>query len=403
MTRVGFIIEQFGTNWIGGLNYYRNLFYAIQLEQLIPIKVVLIVPLNQRTAAIKSFPNEEILVSKFIQKRTVAHLARKIVNLFLGRNLLLERFLKLNGISILSHGPVLGYGCKIPTIIWIPDFQHVHLPQFFNKREIMVRNQRQLVACAQATRIVVSSQSAKSDLLKLFPQHAAKTRVLRFSPKIAGWEPYKFRVLREKYPIPEKYIFLPNQFWAHKNHLLAFEAISRLWNRGQTITIVCTGAKEDYRNQAYIERVDCALEFTNSKDNIIILGVVPYDDMLSLMYYSHAVINPSLFEGWSSTVEEAKVLGRPLVLSSIAAHHASSLAPIVNGGTGIPVAVSEVIESLKSSYKTPGALKFTGSARSGDPQYLVCSNSAAKAWGWHPQNSAKEGFAAYANWYSSQQ
>lgn len=35
---------------------------------------------------------------------------------------------------------------------------------------------------------------------------------------------------------------------------------------------------------------------------------------------SAAVLNASLFEGWSTTVEEAKALGVPLVLSSLRVH-----------------------------------------------------------------------------------
>src|SRR5690606_26082660 len=37
-------------------------------------------------------------------------------------------------------------------------------------------------------------------------------------------------------------------------------------------------------------------------------------------FHSVAVINPSLFEGWSSTVEEAKALGKSVILSNIPAH-----------------------------------------------------------------------------------
>ncbi|NIO41379.1 MAG: glycosyltransferase [Burkholderiales bacterium] len=43
-------------------------------------------------------------------------------------------------------------------------------------------------------------------------------------------------------------------------------------------------------------------------------------DLYALMRGSIAVVNPSLFEGWSTTVEEAKAIGAPLVLSDIAVH-----------------------------------------------------------------------------------
>ena len=42
--------------------------------------------------------------------------------------------------------------------------------------------------------------------------------------------------------------------------------------------------------------------------------------MISLMYHSIAVINPSFFEGWSTTVEESKSLGKKILLSNIDVH-----------------------------------------------------------------------------------
>ncbi|MEA3273354.1 MAG: glycosyl transferase, partial [Patescibacteria group bacterium] len=38
------------------------------------------------------------------------------------------------------------------------------------------------------------------------------------------------------------------------------------------------------------------------------------------MRHCVSVINPSLFEGWSSTVEEAKSIGKNLILSDLAVH-----------------------------------------------------------------------------------
>jgi glycosyltransferase involved in cell wall biosynthesis len=35
---------------------------------------------------------------------------------------------------------------------------------------------------------------------------------------------------------------------------------------------------------------------------------------------SIAVLQPSLFEGWSTVVEDARVVGRPVILSDIAVH-----------------------------------------------------------------------------------
>ena len=49
-------------------------------------------------------------------------------------------------------------------------------------------------------------------------------------------------------------------------------------------------------------------------------GYIPYSHIMPLMRASTAVLNPSLFEGWSTTVEEAKALGVPLLLSDLRVH-----------------------------------------------------------------------------------
>ena len=55
-------------------------------------------------------------------------------------------------------------------------------------------------------------------------------------------------------------------------------------------------------------------------DNIIILGKVSYSVVRQHLIDSICVINPSVFEGWSTTVEEAKAFGKIVVLSNIPVH-----------------------------------------------------------------------------------
>ena len=55
-------------------------------------------------------------------------------------------------------------------------------------------------------------------------------------------------------------------------------------------------------------------------ENFRVLGIVSLDELQSLMLNSIALINPSNFEGWSTTVEESKSLGLSIVLSDIPVH-----------------------------------------------------------------------------------
>ena len=58
----------------------------------------------------------------------------------------------------------------------------------------------------------------------------------------------------------------------------------------------------------------------NLSENYKILGIIPFIDMLSLMFHSIAVLNPSKSEGLSNSVEQAKTFKKNTILSNIPVH-----------------------------------------------------------------------------------
>ncbi|MEQ8925246.1 MAG: glycosyltransferase, partial [Fulvivirga sp.] len=50
------------------------------------------------------------------------------------------------------------------------------------------------------------------------------------------------------------------------------------------------------------------------------VGFVDREDQLILMKNSLAVIQPSFFEGWSTVIEDAKLLGKPVLASNLDVH-----------------------------------------------------------------------------------
>ena len=60
------------------------------------------------------------------------------------------------------------------------------------------------------------------------------------------------------------------------------------------------------------------------EDRYIILGLIPYADVQALAAASWGYINPSFFEGWSTTVEEAKYRGKRILLSDLRVHREQS-------------------------------------------------------------------------------
>lgn len=208
------------------------------------------------------------------------------------------------------------------TIGWMPDFQHIYLPELFGEIALKRRNTTYRRLAERATLVMLSSRAANDDFVAFAPNQAHKARVVSFPSLLA------FRSLdpdpsatRAKFNLPEKFALVANQFWAHKNHSLVVEALARL-KRTVDIPVVMTGLPTDYRdpeNKSFSALLQ-AIATAGLSSQITILGLVPYIDLINLMRTAALIIQPSRFEGWSTVVQDAVALGRPLLCSDLAVH-----------------------------------------------------------------------------------
>ncbi|SHO66859.1 Glycosyltransferase involved in cell wall bisynthesis [Pseudoxanthobacter soli DSM 19599] len=222
---------------------------------------------------------------------------------------------------VFEQARFLGRNYPLPVLPWIGDLQHRALPHYFTRRH---RLQRDIGFRAQVTfrkHAVVSSQSARSDLLRFIPEPRAKIHVVPFALRLTEEvTPGKIERARRDHGIEGRYLFLPNQLWRHKNHMVALRAFALLAARGFDRTLVLSGGRDDFRHPHYPGEVAALEASLGVSERLRWLGLVPYADLLSLVADADALLNPSLFEGWSTTVEEAKTLGAPMVLSDIDVH-----------------------------------------------------------------------------------
>ncbi len=107
--------------------------------------------------------------------------------------------------------------------------------------------------------------------------------------------------------------------WKHKNHALVLRALAAL-GPGEGAPVVFTGREEDARDPAYGPSVKALAAELGVQDRARFLGFLPRGDQLGLIKGAVAVVQPSLCEGWSTVVEDAKALGRPVLASDIPVH-----------------------------------------------------------------------------------
>lgn len=321
MRRVAFTLIG-GSNWTGGYNYLLNLLEALSRYQSGRITPVLFVAEEcaEELGELASVPNIEIVTSPLLNAR------RRRFSLYQallwGRDDAMQALFMQHRIDLVfENAQFWGWRLMIPAIAWIPDFQHRILPHLFSRSAWWKREAGFRMQVVGGRTIMLSSEDARQDCEHYYRSTRGRTRVIHFAVMPgACLTIQEARLIADSYGLPEQFIFLPNQFWRHKNHMLVLEALTILKRRGKHIVVAASGKQSDPRDLGYFPALQAQLEREGLQQEFRMLGLIPYDHVRALMRACGSMLNASLFEGWSTTVEEARVQGAPMLLSDLAVH-----------------------------------------------------------------------------------
>jgi glycosyltransferase involved in cell wall biosynthesis len=194
------------------------------------------------------------------------------------------------------------FGLHIPSIVTIHDLKYLFYPEFFNNRLKRwyykwiilksIRKASHIIAVSQATKHDIESQEASSE--KIHVIYEAPTILF----KTEGQLP---EVLYDK-----KYLLFVGENRPHKN-------IQRIINAYELV-------KSDMKDACPL------LVFAGSRyepfmkdpgnNNIVFLGTVDEQMLVSLYENALALVYPSLYEGFGLPIIEAMKLGLPVITSN---------------------------------------------------------------------------------------
>lgn len=326
MIRVAFTLIG-GKNWTGGYNYLLNLVRALREHAADRIQPVLFfgTDIDENEAE----PFRQITGTDVIHS-DVFNASRKqkrlLIALITGNDPAAGRVFQLHGIDVVfENAQFYGWRFPIPAVAWIPDFQHRHLSHLFDFKAYWQREVGFRAQILGGRRIMLSSEDARRDCEKFYPSARNRTSVVHFAlPACATVDMPSARAVADGYELPETFFFLPNQFWAHKNHVCVIEALRLLKARGKNCVVAASGKQADARDPLHFPRVRDLIKSAGLEKNFRLLGLIPHEHIPALMRCGAALINPSRFEGWSTTVEEAKAMGTPMILSDLKVHREQS-------------------------------------------------------------------------------
>jgi glycosyltransferase involved in cell wall biosynthesis len=236
------------------------------------------------------------------------------------RNIFVRDFLEKYELDALYplHDYPVKTKTKVKLVSWSADLQHKHYPEFFSRWKILERNARIKLILRNTNDLVISSQAVADDFFKFYNlRKEMNIHIFHFVSVIDDFSGLDILVLCKKYKLPEKYFMVSNQFHKHKNHKILLKALVRLKEKGSKVHLAITGRFPDASHSPYMQEIHSLIDEHNLQSQISLLGVIPRDEQLLLMKHSQAILQPSLFEGWSTVIEDAISLQVPVIASSL--------------------------------------------------------------------------------------
>lgn len=350
--------------WIGGLYYLKNIIFSCLQSEAITNKFDIVVLIDPAHADIFDCFKENACVD---------------IRVFEGESKWKLMLYEMNLIWL--HGVKYCYALELNKIgklfskkgiFWIPDFQHRTLPEFFKPEELARKEQNDLKMVMSENPMVLSSYDSKHDLEKFYPDYRCRIEVVHFvsyiEPEVRAITPEMEQQVQEKFGLKKKYIYLPNQFWQHKNHIVAVKAIELLKERHalEDYDFVFTGNLQDYRNPEYIDRLKAIMEAPEMADSIKLLGFVERTEQLCIMKNAQFIVQPSLCEGWGTVLEDAKVLDKTVLLSDIPVHEEQKNEKCYLFDPHQPEELADLMEKLAQEAEKPERVtEFAGDMERG--------------------------------------
>lgn len=311
------IIYNFSPLWMGGVIYVINLVKTLDhLDDKDKPEIFLFY--NPRLSKFLNEFNYPYLTK--VEWNFPSVLKGYVRSWLTGKNVFYDKQIKEYALDAIY--PANSYPVKNKTntkiVAWYADLQHKYYPEFFTRATLFHRGVRLFLMLRNATDMMVSSEAVKNDFHKFYKiRKSLNMHVFHFTSVNDDYPEINIQDLSDKYKLPEKYFMVSNQFHKHKNHKVILQAVALLKKRGIRVNVAMTGKFPSAEDSPYLGELHNLINENQLQDQVIMLGVIPRGDQLGIMKHAQAVIQPSLFEGWSTVIEDAISLQVPVVASNL--------------------------------------------------------------------------------------
>jgi glycosyltransferase involved in cell wall biosynthesis len=238
------------------------------------------------------------------------------------------------------------------TVVTCHDIGYHRFPELYKPQQVLIHERATKEIAKSAARIITISEFSARELSEAYGIDRSKIHVTPLGVDHALYRPIEDQTLiqerLERHGISQPFFLYVGRLETKKNILMLIRAFTEFKIRrgaeDRTQLVLAGMPGFGYRD------IKQAILDSNVKSDILELGYVPEAELPYLMNAAHALVHPSLYEGFGLTPIQAMACGCPVISSN-----AASLTEVV-GEAGVffsPHEMEELIHTLQTFSSDP--------------------------------------------------
>lgn len=241
---------------------------------------------------------------------------------------------------------------RVPQCLVVHDLGFLHYPEGYQKTHLGYYKHYTPKAIRKAKTIATVSEFSKDDIIKTYGTDPAKVSVVYNGVKEI-FRPFSFDekvAVKDKYTGGAEFFLYTGAIHPRKNLVNLLKAYSVFKRRLQSSLKLVLAGRLAWKNDEFLD----LLKTYKYREDVVLTGYLPEDDLAALTASAYAAVYPSFFEGFGVPVAEAMRCGVPVLTSK------DSAMEEISGGNGLyfdPDNVDDIAYKLMFIYKNEGERK----------------------------------------------
>jgi glycosyltransferase involved in cell wall biosynthesis len=235
---------------------------------------------------------------------------------------------------------------RVPQYLIIHDLSFLHYPGFNKKSHVYYYKKYTPLFLKKAAALATVSEFSKQDILTHYNLNALKIDVV-FSAAKKAFHPLPEDIKKEtklKYTGGKEYFVYAGAIHPRKNLVTLLKAFSIFKKRQQSNMKLVMAGRLAWKYQRFLDD----LETYKYKNDVVLTGYLPEEEIVKVTGSAYAMVYPSLLEGFGVPVLEAMQCHVPVITS------AGSAMQEIGGDAALyadPLSYQDIAENMMWIYK----------------------------------------------------